>query len=313
MSLTQLLWNALIALLATVGWLAAELSHIRTQLQETQVSLSNLSSELDTGKLLLWESRHLIHEQLTKTKPHSHTSLASFKEPSSNSNQIAQLIPSGIRKWHGKKMLTWTLNSSPEIPSLFSQMSYHSPNSHPFRHQGQLLVKDIATLRDLYENQLQQKNQLDIFEQFIPNLLPAHGRLSDRFGIRAKHPITGKRCRHKGIDIAAPKGSPIFAAAAGKVVSATYHHSYGKTILIDHQNGLRTRYAHANEMFVKKGDKVHKASKIATIGETGRAKGCHLHFELLSGNEAIDPLPFMRDLPPDDPASKPSELLAQAS
>lgn len=99
---------------------------------------------------------------------------------------------------------------------------------------------------------------------------------------------------HKGMDIVAKAGTPIFAGASGTVVSASYDRSgYGNCIIIDHHNGYRSLYAHCSTMLVKVGDTVSKGENIATVGRTGRATGNHLHFEVRKGSEILNPAKFI--------------------
>jgi len=119
--------------------------------------------------------------------------------------------------------------------------------------------------------------------------LPVEGRISSDFGTRRGHR------NHKGVDIAAPRGTPIKASAEGEVVFAGWSRGYGKTVLIKHQDGLYTRYAHADKILVSHGDSVQSGQQIATVGSTGRATGPHLHFEVLIGNQRINPLQAVAD------------------
>ena len=85
---------------------------------------------------------------------------------------------------------------------------------------------------------------------------------------------------HKGADICAPYGAPIYASDSGVVVTATYHYSYGNYVVIDHGNGYRTLYAHASQLLVSVGQAVEQGQKIALIGSTGNSTGNHCHFEM---------------------------------
>ncbi len=97
--------------------------------------------------------------------------------------------------------------------------------------------------------------------------------------------------RHKGIDIAAATGTPIYPAAEGKVVFAGWQSGYGNTLIIEHKDGQLSRYAHAQRLFVSEGDSVNINDTIALVGSTGRSTGPHLHFELTDsfGNQ-LNPL-----------------------
>ena len=119
--------------------------------------------------------------------------------------------------------------------------------------------------------------------------IPLRGRVSSGFGVR-HDPMHGRVRRHTGVDIAAPQGTPIAAAAAGKVVFAGRRGGYGNTVEIEHADGQRTRYAHAARLLVKVGDEVKPGQPIATVGSTGRSTGPHLHFEVKKDGARIDPL-----------------------
>lgn len=119
--------------------------------------------------------------------------------------------------------------------------------------------------------------------------IPLKGRISSGFGVR-HDPLHGRVKRHTGVDIAAPQGTPIAAAAAGKVVFAGRRGGYGNLVEIEHPDGQRTRYAHTARILVKVGDEVKPGQTIATVGSTGRSTGPHLHFEVNRDGTRIDPL-----------------------
>ncbi len=98
---------------------------------------------------------------------------------------------------------------------------------------------------------------------------------------------------HKAIDLAANKGTPIFAAAAGKVVSAGWDGDYGYNVVIEHSNGMKTRYAHANALCVSAGATVAQGDMIATVGSTGWSTGNHLHFEVIVNGVRVNPGPYI--------------------
>lgn len=116
---------------------------------------------------------------------------------------------------------------------------------------------------------------------------PVSGTLSSRFGIRWNR-------QHNGVDIAAPAGTPIYAAEEGVVTYAQYNYGgYGYMVKISHGNGVETRYAHCSRLLVSVGDTVQQGDPIALVGSTGRSTGNHLHFEIRINGEAIDPLPYL--------------------
>lgn len=122
--------------------------------------------------------------------------------------------------------------------------------------------------------------------------MPVRGRLSDRYGWR-NHPVYRKRLFHAGIDVAAPKGSPIKAAMSGKVIYAGRRSGYGKLVIVSHSNGYSTRYAHCSSILVKKGQQVKSGQLIARVGATGVATGNHLHFEVRKNGKTVNPLTYL--------------------
>lgn len=117
---------------------------------------------------------------------------------------------------------------------------------------------------------------------------PASGRISSAFGDRSS-PTEGASTNHKGIDIPAPSGSSIVAAADGKVVISTYSYSAGNYIMIDHGGGLTTVYMHCSQLLVKEGETVKQGQTIAKVGSTGYSTGPHLHFGVRSGGRYVNP------------------------
>ena len=127
----------------------------------------------------------------------------------------------------------------------------------------------------------------------LPTSPPVEGlRLSSGFGMR-KHPVTGKNRMHKGLDFAGPSGTPVMAAAAGRVIYAARKGSYGNLIELDHGNGVTTRYAHLRDIEVSKGDTVDMGELIGTVGSTGASTGPHLHWEVRVFERAKNPQLFL--------------------
>ncbi|MFQ5824036.1 MAG: peptidoglycan DD-metalloendopeptidase family protein [bacterium] len=122
------------------------------------------------------------------------------------------------------------------------------------------------------------------------------GRIRDKFGFRL-HPLTERIQHHDGIDIAAEKGTEVFATAAGvveKVVTKyMLNRGYGKQVLINHGFGFKTRYGHLEKILVRKGQKVDRFTPLGLVGDTGLATGPHLHYEVIQEGKKRDPLGYI--------------------
>lgn len=114
------------------------------------------------------------------------------------------------------------------------------------------------------------------------------------FGLR-NDPIEGDVRMHKGVDIAAPQGTPIVAAGAGEVTWAGPRGTYGNLVVVAHDDATETRYAHQARVLVEPGDRVARGQIIGEVGSTGKSTGPHLHFETRVNGEAIDPVTWLRD------------------
>jgi murein DD-endopeptidase MepM/ murein hydrolase activator NlpD len=119
--------------------------------------------------------------------------------------------------------------------------------------------------------------------------MPVAGRIGDRFGMRY-HPILHITRMHSGVDLVAPAGTPIHAAAAGNVISTSYMRGYGNVVILDHGGGVSTVYAHCSRILCSAGERVSRGQEIAEVGSTGLATGPHCHFEVRMNGHAVDPL-----------------------
>lgn len=127
----------------------------------------------------------------------------------------------------------------------------------------------------------------------IPSRMPLdNATLTSDFGMRT-HPVLGGRRDHKGIDLAQPTGTPVYATADGMVSKAEPFSSYGNYIQIEHGGELQTRYAHLSGYAVAAGQQVMKGQLIGFVGTTGRSTGPHLHYEVRVAGIAVDPRPYM--------------------
>jgi len=128
----------------------------------------------------------------------------------------------------------------------------------------------------------------------IPSRTPLAGlTMTSNFGMRV-HPVLGGMRAHKGVDLAAPVGTPIYATADGVVGKAAWFGGYGLYVQLEHGNDLETRYGHMSRLNVAEGQTVHKGDILGYVGTTGRSTGPHLHYEVRVDGVAVNPIPYMQ-------------------
>ncbi len=123
-------------------------------------------------------------------------------------------------------------------------------------------------------------------------IAPGGGRMTSRFGYRI-HPIYGTRKFHAGLDFGLPIGAAIKAADSGVVIYSGWYGGYGRTVIIDHGNGLTTLYGHTSASYVSAGQSIQRGQRIAAVGSTGLSTGPHLHFEVRVNGTPVNPLNYL--------------------
>ncbi|MGE3840623.1 MAG: M23 family metallopeptidase [Vicinamibacterales bacterium] len=134
--------------------------------------------------------------------------------------------------------------------------------------------------------------RLEALASATPSMWPVIGWLNGGFGTR-RDPFTGEPAQHLGLDISAEKGRPVYATADGRVDSAAYHGEFGNLVVVKHDFGLATRYAHLSRFAVSAGTSVRRGDLLGYVGSTGRSTAPHLHYEVLANGRAINPLKFL--------------------
>ena len=158
--------------------------------------------------------------------------------------------------------------------------------------QNEALVKQATNTFKLVDDSIYYSKAI----QKVPLGKPVWSYwVSSPFG-RRSDPFNSKSARHKGIDLASNKGNKVKTMADGVVTKSGWGSGYGKVIEINHGNGFKTKYAHLNAIYVKKGEKVVLGQAIGEVGSTGRSTGPHLHYEILYEGVHLDPMVFMKAL-----------------
>jgi murein DD-endopeptidase MepM/ murein hydrolase activator NlpD len=128
----------------------------------------------------------------------------------------------------------------------------------------------------------------------VPSRMPVEGAaLTSGYGMR-NHPVLGGRRQHRGVDLAMPTGTPVYATADGVVSKAQWFSSYGLFISLEHGAQIQTRYGHLSRLNVAGGQQVKKGDLIGYVGSTGRSTGPHLHYEVRIAGTAVNPVPYMQ-------------------
>jgi len=164
------------------------------------------------------------------------------------------------------------------------------------------LVESMQSLGDQLNNREAQLGVLEsvlmgqnLEDRVYPQGRPVNsGWISSYFGKRTD-PFTGKPANHTGIDFAGKLGDPVKAVADGVVTWSADRYGYGVMVEINHGNGFSTRYAHNAENLVAVGDEVKKGQAVSRMGESGRATGPNLHFEVLKNGRRVNPVNFIRE------------------
>lgn len=165
-------------------------------------------------------------------------------------------------------------------------------NDEKVKEKLEFLKTEILKTKNNYTLILDKAHQYKARFASTPSILPLYGRILSKYGWR-KHPIIKQRKVHKGIDIASWIGAPIQATADGIVEYAGWSGTFGYVVVIDHNFGYRTIYAHCSQILTKQKQLVKKGQIIAQVGTTGLSTGPHLHYEIRKWRQSIDPLPYL--------------------
>lgn len=162
----------------------------------------------------------------------------------------------------------------------------------PLVENMQSLEMQSATQAIDLQGLLNKINAHSSFLAALPVGKPVDGWITSIYGFRIS-PFTGNNSSHRGIDIAAPIGTPVYAPADGVVVFSGAKLGYGNFLVIAHGYGVITRYGHNSRLFVKTGQRVRRGDQISAVGDTGRSTGPHLHYEIWVNGKVVNPSQFM--------------------
>ncbi len=175
---------------------------------------------------------------------------------------------------------------------------------------GPLLLMDAETIAAVEHRAAQLEQEMSVYASVlrerarIPSIWPVEGEVTDYYGVR-RNPFGGGSSEfHSGQDISAPTGTPVVAAGSGTVYFAGTQSGYGQIVIIDHGNGLTTRYGHLSRIEVEVGRELARGEEIGRVGSTGRSTGPHLHYEVRINETAVSPWHYLPERSDGDSSSR---------
>jgi murein DD-endopeptidase MepM/ murein hydrolase activator NlpD len=193
-----------------------------------------------------------------------------------------------------ESMSVETPQATRTVPTV-SLMSYSQPSLTEDELLGRLdgLLTELEIQRRLLDNINEYNEKMSPYLLNYPTIWPVSGQISSGYGWR-RNPFGGSgREHHNGIDIPARQGTAIRAAGGGTVTFSGWQNGYGNTVVIDHGNGITTKYAHNTRNNVREGRRVERGDIIGYVGSTGRSTGSHLHYEVIRNGSAVNPVSFL--------------------
>ena len=245
------------------------------------------SAQLDTRNTVLQDELQQFQtrvDHLESTLNHNAQNDARFRSIAGLESIDSEVLQAGVG---GPGLVgpeahsLWTID--PSISENLFEVSY---DLNQLERRARLLSSSLAEATD---SVLAHRDLLES----TPSILPTPGWLSSSYSESRMHPIHNRPLPHPGVDISAPKGTSIYAAAKGRVIRAGWVVGYGLTIEIDHGFGYVTLYGHASELVASQNEEVQRGDVIARVGSTGIATSPHLHYEVRVQGIAQNPANFI--------------------
>lgn len=237
--------------------------------------LGNLHSAVELENLNALYQLRL--QELNQQIQANHAKIDQLTELNKKLSELA--TPAPLRKHHNPMSQGGGINL--HIPSFNFQGHTHS-TLDLFRQHS----KDIQALNQFTQSSIQHTQQVIAWLQSIPVKAPLRGEmvLASGFGKRLD-PVNSLHSFHPGVDFTCASGTPFYATANGRVIDVNHNSEYGNQLLIQHAEGITTRYAHAQSIAVKPGMFIHQGDYLGTTGNTGKSTGPHLHYETIRNGE----------------------------
>ncbi len=280
---------------ADVFWYVSGLAITSVLLCGAMIVVYDSFVESETKKALLHENRIL-----EKHKPILQNQLASIKLTLSKLQEEDKLLHARLFDSNQPESFSVPASVSKE-QAIFADPSDFRSLLSVIKAKSEMLTEKSAKSNASFGNQIRiTKDRLNLIGS-IPSIQPVANAQLDLlvsgFGERI-NPFHKGKYHHPGVDFAAPRGSPVFVTAPGRVVAlnrTSLEAGYGNYIDVNHGNGFVTRYAHLDEIKVSKGEKVEKGKIIGTVGSSGGSIAPHLHYEVIRDREQVDPVAYLME------------------
>lgn len=208
-----------------------------------------------------------------------------------------------VRRFDARLRLMLNMERDPEMTSLGGARSNNLSSEYLPLHRQELMARRMnAFLRHLADDiRLEEASQQELLQALrgnreilasMPSIWPVEGFITSRFGARSD-PFTGRSEYHKGLDISARTGTPVYAPGKGVVIFSGVENGYGQVVRVQHGGGIITCYAHLSRRTVNEGQQIRRGDIIGHVGSTGRSSGPHLHYEVRLNGINVDPLRYI--------------------
>ena len=253
--------NSDLELITSIREVQAQIASAKAALEEQRAQQAKLKDEAAAKQAEI--EKHKAEQQaiLAKAESDRATAEEAYKELEASSNQIAQTLRDRAAARQAAAAAAAAAQAQADSSSSGGSVDSSNDAYQPVSGTGALMW-------------------------------PVNGVITSPFGYRT-HPIFGRQILHSGIDIGVDYGTPVHAADSGVVVEAGWISGYGYGVVIDHGNGLSTLYGHNESLAVSSGQTVSKGQVIAYAGSTGNSTGPHVHFEVRSNGEPVDPMGYL--------------------
>lgn len=284
----------------------SHLSHlaVQTEMSLMERDITFIESRIQRLSMVTENSSHRMLEEMQESTDHLTGLKEVFRNVKSSMKQYSLEsrkylkghqfgVPCSIDMQHkimdSTHQLAGELNRMSTIVSLISKLSSD--------HLKTLSINEddiVENVRD-YKAAAKKLEESLLSYYRLPLGHPLPYDISSSFGMR-RDPFTNETRRHNGVDFAAPGGTEIHVPADGTVTHAERRGAFGLFVQVDHENGYVSRYAHLSSKAVTKGDSLIKGDLVGQVGTTGRSTGNHLHYEILFGNDHLNPKPFVESM-----------------